>query len=145
MPRVKRWVEYQCEGLVLNLFAGNTKLDLQEVRVDLDKDMPADYHMDCREFVAYAKKERMKFDTILLDPPYTWRKSKELYQGNMIGQFPRLKTELCDIISKGGKVITFGFDTVGMAAKRGFEKIGIGVICHGGDSKDSLVVIEQRK
>tara|TARA_R110000851_G_scaffold133717_1_gene268692 strand:+ start:465 stop:956 length:492 start_codon:yes stop_codon:yes gene_type:complete len=145
MPRVKKWVEYQCEGAVLNLFAGYTLLDLNETRVDLDEDTPSHFHMDCREFIAYAKGNKLKFDTVVLDPPYTWRKSKELYQGNMIGQFPRLKTELCDIIPKGGKVITFGFDTVGMSAKRGFEKIGVAIICHGGDSKDSLAVVELKK
>ena len=97
MPQVRKWVEYHCEGTVLNLFAGPTKLSVNEVRVDADQKMPADYHMDCREFVEYATQEKMKFDTVIMDPPYTWRKSKEMYNGNMIGQLPRLKNELISI------------------------------------------------
>jgi len=144
MPRVKKWLEYQCEGLVLNLFAGKTKLNANEVRVDADYSMEWDYCLDCREFVDLAIHNKWKFDTVVLDPPYTWRKSKELYNGNMIGQFPRLKDDLCSIIPVGGKVIIFGFDTVGMSEKRGFKKTGIGVICHGGDSKDTLIVMEEK-
>ena len=42
MPQVRKWVEYHCEGTVLNLFAGPTKLSVNEVRVDADQKMPAD-------------------------------------------------------------------------------------------------------
>ena len=106
--------------------------------------MPADYHMDCREFVEYATQEKIKFDTVILDPPYTYRKSKEMYNGNMVGQLPRLKNELSWILSKQAKILPFGYDTVGMGAGRGFEKIGFALICHGGDSKDTLCVVEKK-
>ena len=116
MPQLKKWVEYQCEGLVLNLFCGPTKLSVDEVRVDQDPKMLADYHMDCRDFVEYAANNKIKFDTVIIDPPYTWRKSKEMYNGHMIGQLPRLKNELPDILSKQAKILQFGYDTVGMGA-----------------------------
>ena len=144
MPQVRKWVEYHCEGTVLNLFAGPTKLSVNEVRVDADQKMPADYHMDCREFVEYAKQDKMKFATVIMDPPYTWRKSKEMYNGNMIGQLPRLKNELINILSKQAKILHFGYDTVGMGAGRGFNKVGVAVICHGGDSKDTLCLVERK-
>ena len=144
MPQLKKWVEYQCEGLVLNLFCGPTKLSVDEVRVDQDPKMLADYHMDCRDFVEYAANSKIKFDTVIIDPPYTWRKSKEMYNGHMIGQLPRLKNELPDILSKQAKILQFGYDTVGMGAGRGFAKVGIALICHGGDSKDTLCVIERK-
>ena len=144
MPQVRKWVEYQCEGAVLNLFAGPTKLSIDEVRVDADQKMPADYHMDCREFVEYATSQKIKFDTVILDPPYAYRKSKEMYNGNMVGQLPRLKNELSWILSKQAKILQFGYDTVGMGAGRGFEKIGFALICHGGDSKDTLCVVEKK-
>ena len=120
MPQVRKWVEYQCEGAVLNLFAGPTKLSINEVRIDADQKMPADYHMDCREFVEYATQEKIKFDTVIMDPPYTWRKSKEMYNGNMVGQFPRLKNELIGILSKQAKILQF-------ADKKTLIKIGISV------------------
>ena len=143
-PEIRKWLEYQCEGTVLNLFAGSTKISVDEIRVDQDEKMFADYHMDCREFVDIAAINKWKFNTIIMDPPYTWRKSKELYNGNKVGQFPRLKNELINILSKDAKIITFGYDTVGMSASRGFEKIGFALICHGGDSKDTLCVVEKK-
>ena len=37
------------------------------------------------------------------------------------------------------------WDTVGMGAGRGFEKIAVCVVCHGGDHRDTLGLVEVRK
>jgi 16S rRNA G966 N2-methylase RsmD len=74
---VREWVERNCEGRVLNLFTGNTILKVNETRNDLDTEMPAGYHLDALEFLQTWKGE--KFNTLLLDPPYAYRKSMELY------------------------------------------------------------------
>jgi len=142
-PRLKKWVEGWCRGKVLNLFAGRTLLDVEETRVDIDCDVPADYYLDCREFLwGYIAKS--KFDTVILDPPYTWRKAKEKYNGNMIGQYPQLKNELLDFIQDDARVISLGWDTVGMSKSRGFKKIAVCVVCHGGDHRDTLCLVEER-
>ncbi len=143
-PKLKAWVESRCEGRVLNLFAGKTLLNANEYRVDLDIDTPADLHLDVRKAVNILAKRRRKFNTIIIDPPYNWRKAKEKYGSRMIGQFPQLKNELLSIIPINGRVITFGYDTVGMGKTRGFKKIEICVICHGGETHDTLCVIEKR-
>ena len=62
----------------------------------------------------------------------------------MIGEYPRLKNELLGIISESARVISLGWDTVGMANKRGFEKIALCVVCHGGDHRDTLCLVESR-
>ena len=142
-PKLKKFVEDWSFGKVLNLFAGKTKLDLDETRVDIDKEMNAEYFMDVREFVSFAKSKGMIFDTVILDPPYTWRKAKEKYNGNMIGQYPRLKTELLEILSSKARIISLGWDTVGMSKSRGAEKIAVCVICHNGDHRDTLCLVEQ--
>ena len=43
---IREWVEKNSEGKVLNLFAGKTKLNLDEFRVDADKTMIADIYID---------------------------------------------------------------------------------------------------
>ena len=74
----KRWVEENSSGKVLNLFAGQTLLDLDETRNDIDEqNAVADYHMDCVDFV--QQWEGHQFDTIILDPPYALRKAMEMY------------------------------------------------------------------
>lgn len=141
-PKLKSWVESMCFGRVLNLFAGKVKLDCNEVRVDCSPEWEPDFTMDCREFVEMATQGL--FDTVILDPPYTWRKAKEKYAGKMIGEYPRLKNELLRIISAEARVISLGWDTVGMAHKRGFEKTAVCIVCHGGDHRDTLCLVESR-
>jgi hypothetical protein len=142
-PKLREWTEKQCKGKVLNLFAGTTKLNVDEVRVDIDKNVPANYYMEAFEFVNFAKEQGMKFDTIVLDPPYNLRKSREKYGGRYIGSFTKIKNALLPLMNEGCIVISYGYDTVGMSKCRGFEKIGVCVVCHNGDHNDTLCLVEQ--
>jgi len=142
MPLVRKWLEAWCKGKVLNLFAGKVKLSATEMRNDIDKCMPADYHMDAMDFIEMAIKHRWQFDTIILDPPYSMRKSREKYQGRCIGSFTRIKNEISKILKKGGRVITFGYSSTGMSASRGFKKVALCLICHKGDFDDTMAVVE---
>ena len=142
--RIKNWVENNCEGLVINLFAGKTKLNLSEVRIDSNSDMPADYHMDALEFLRnYDYKTR--FSTVLLDPPYAYRKSMEMYQGHVASPFKQLKDEIVKVLIPGGIVITFGYHSVSMGASRGFEVEHIFLMSHGGAIHDTIATVERMK
>lgn len=142
-PKLKLWVERFCTGRVLNLFAGRTLLNADELRVDTDTDMIADYYMDALSFV--NNWDGYKFDTVILDPPYNWRKAKEKYGNRMIGNYPKLKNKLIKHISNNGKVISLGYDSVGMSKSRGFEKTAICLVCHSGDFRDTICVVETLK
>ena len=140
-PKLRLWCEKWCKGKVLNLFAGKTKLNVDEFRVDCNKDMLADWYGNALEFVNTTN---LKFDTIVLDPPYNLRKSREKYNGNYIGSFTKIKNELKKILNPNGRIIIFGYDTVGMSKSRGFKKIAICLVCHSGDHRDTIVVVEQK-
>jgi 16S rRNA G966 N2-methylase RsmD len=142
-PKLKKWVEENSNGKVLNLFAGTTKLNLEEVRVDIDPNVQADYHLDAFEFVNLAIDKGLKFDTIILDPPYNLRKSREKYGSRYIGSFTKIKNLLPQILNNGGVIITLGYDSVGMSKSRGFEKIGICLVCHNGDHNDTICLKER--
>jgi hypothetical protein len=143
-PKVNKVVEEELEGTVLNLFAGMTKLehDGEVIRVDMDEDKDADYNMSALEFL---EKTDMNFDTVLLDPPYNVRKSREKYEGEYMGNFTKIKQELVDRINENGKVFTFGYATTGMGKTRGFDKKRVYVINHKGDHNDTLAVVERKK
>lgn len=141
--RILRWVENNCEGTVLNLFAGKTHLSCKEVRNDIRKEMPADYHKDALEFIKTWKGK--KFGTVLLDPPYSYRKSMEMYDGKIMSPFNSLKDKITNIIVKNGIVITFGYHSVSMGNKRGFSQEHLLVMSHGGAIHDTLVIIERQK
>jgi len=143
-PRLRKWVEDHCEGKVLNLFAGKVKLNVNEIRVDIDPEADADYYIDAYDFVYTCVTDGIKFDTIVLDPPYNLRKSREKYEGRCIGSFTKIKDLLSNILTDNGVIITLGYDTVGMSKSRGFSKEAICIVCHNGDHNDTLCLKERK-
>jgi hypothetical protein len=141
-PKLKKWIEENCRGKTLNLFAGKVVLDIEEIRVDINPSMVADYYIDAYEFVKSAIERKILFDTIILDPPYNLRKAREKYEGKYIGSLTKIKNLLPQILKKNGIVISLGYDTVGMAKIRGFKKVGICLVCHGGDHNDTICLKE---
>jgi len=139
---MKEWAEANCEGKTLNLFAGKTKLQIDEVRNDLDSEMLAGYHMDALDFVTGW--EGAKFNTILLDPPYAYRKSMEMYKGIIASPFRQLKDEVAIILEDNGIVITFGYHSVVMGEGRGFKVERVCLFSHGGAIHDTIATIERK-
>jgi len=137
---IREWAEHNCQGKTLNLFAGKTKLNIDEVRNDLDEEALADYRMDALEFLRTWNGE--KFDTILLDPPYAYRKSMEMYKGIRCSPFRQLKDELPRILNNGGRVITFGYHSNVMGGNRGFRVSKICLFSHGGAIHDTIASVE---
>ena len=141
-PKIKKWVEAESTGKVLNLFAGKTLLDVDEVRNDIDDSMPANYHMDAVDFV---KQTKQKFDTIILDPPYAYRKGMEMYNGNYSSRFKQLADVIPSILNPNGKVISFGYHSTFMGKVRGFSLIKLCVFAHGGSQHCTIAIIEQKE
>ena len=139
--KMKKWIESNCYGYVLNLFAGKTKLNINEVRNDIDKTMMAEYHKDALDFVKEWNEK--KFDTIILDPPYSYRKSMEMYNKKMNSRFKQVKDILPSIMNKG-IVITFGYHSISMGEIRGFKQEKILLMYHGGAIHDTIAVVESK-
>lgn len=144
-PKIKKWVEDNCSGLCLNLFAGKTKLNINEVRNDLDMTMEADYHLDVIDFVKMWKKQNAeKFETVILDPPYSFRKAIEKYNGNYNSKFKMLADLLPDILNSSGRVISFGYHSTFMGKKRGFTLEKMAIFAHGGAQHCTIGIVEAR-
>jgi tRNA G10 N-methylase Trm11 len=140
-PKIKKWVEENSKGKVLNLFAGKTKLNLDEVRNDIDKTMLADYYKDAVDFVKEWKGE--KFDTIILDPPYAYRKSMEMYNGNKASRFRMLADLIPTVLKENGIVIVFGYHSTFLSKKRNATLKKLCVFAHGGSQHCTIGIIEQ--
>jgi 23S rRNA G2069 N7-methylase RlmK/C1962 C5-methylase RlmI len=140
--RIREWVEQHVEGDVLNLFAGKTFLNCREVRNDLREEMPAHYHMDALELVKGW--DGKPFDTVILDPPYAYRKSMTKYDGAVSSPFNKVKDEIVRILSVEGIVITFGYHSNVMGEKRGFQQDHLLVMSHGGAIHDTIAIIERK-
>ena len=144
IPAIKNLVEEIAEGKVLNLFAGLIGLNLDEIRNDLDDEMNAEYHMDALAFIKqFAIPGRLYFDTVLLDPPYSYRKSMEMYNGKVMSPFNALKDAIPSVLNKDGIVITFGYHSVSMGKGRGFDLEKVYLLSHGGAIHDTIVSVER--
>ena len=142
--KLQSWVKEWCGDYVLNLFAGKTRFLTNEIRVDIDSSVNPDYCMDAKEFLRmWILEQYQLFDTVILDPPFNIRKSREKYDGRWIGKYRYIKDLIPYVLVLGGRVLSFGYDTVGLSASRGFKKLHVCVICHGGDHNDTLVVVEE--
>lgn len=134
---IRRWAEEHCEGSVLNLFAGKTRLNVEEIRNDADEAADADFHLDALEFL--ENWQGGPFDTILLDLP----KITEQNRSAGPGPFHALKDAILKHLKPAGKVITFGYHTIVMGKGRGFELEKIGVFSHGGAVHDTIASVER--
>jgi predicted methyltransferase len=141
-PKIKKWVESRAKGKVLNLFAGKNRLNLDEVRNDIDKTMIADFHKDALDFVLEWKGE--KFDTIILDPPYSYRKSMEMYNGNRNSRFKLIADNINKILKEEGLIIVFGYHSSFMGKRRGFGLKELCVFAHGGSQHCTIGIIETK-
>ena len=140
-PKMREWVESRAEYKTLNLFSGRTKLSINEIRNDIDSDALADYNKDALDFVMEWDGE--KFDTIILDPPYSYRKSREMYNGNYSSRFKRISDYIPNILNDGGIVISFGYHSTFMGKKRGFELEELCVFAHGGAQHCTIGIVER--
>lgn len=142
---VREWVESRLEGRTLNLFAGRTRLrhDGEVVRNDLDGSIDADYHVDARAAADHF--DPGSFDTVVLDPPLPGRwVDGEGPGGPGALRHRQVENGVAELVRASGRTITFGRDSSGMGAGRGFETEEICLINHPGAFQDTIAVVERR-
>lgn len=150
--RIREWVENEIAEyyLVLNLFAGETRLKCkEEIRVDIRKEMDASYTMDALDFIidwekGVACQTKPRFGAVILDPPYSYRKSMTKYGGAVSSPLNQIKKYLPYVLTPNGIVITFGYHSNVMGEGRGFKQEHILLMSHGGAIHDTIAVVERK-
>lgn len=141
--KVKIIVEKHCVGNILNLFAGKTKLNVTEIRVDISNEFEPDFNMDAKDYIRYAIKENHKYDSIIYDPPWNERKSKEFYNGKYIGKFTKLKDGIVSLLKYNGRIISAGYEISNFGKKRNMEIKKIYTINPFGEIRPYFISIEK--
>ena len=134
------------DGVWLDPFCGSSTR--ATIRNDLNPLTDADYHMDALDFLKQFKTGSV--DGVLYDPPYSQRQVKECYEGisgglkwdGRMNFWSDTKNEIARIVKKGGKVICFGWNSMGLGQKRGFEMKRILLVPHGGSRNDTICTVE---
>ena len=120
---------------------------------DLNPEAKATSHQDALSFLKGLDTEA--YEGVLFDPPYSITQARQCYEGRgmeLLDTKPTsmkywgdCKTEIARVVKHGGKVICFGWTTMGLGINRGFEMQRILIVPHGGSKNDTLVTVEKRK
>ena len=126
--------EEMFEGLWIDPFANKNKL--AKITNDLNPEF-----------------DNNSVDGILYDPPFSPRQVSECYKDvgynvawttTSASFWANHKKEISRILKKGGKVITFGWNSGGIGMKYGFEISRILMVAHGGWHNDTICTIENK-
>ena len=144
-PKVGEWVKnVTLSGEVLNLFAGKTHLfenddNHIETRVDISDEFDPPFLSDAALFLQSI---HGSWETIILDPPYSYRKSMEKYKGKTVSNFRKVKDLIIELPVKPKRVITFGYQSVSMGESRGYKVSELLIVSHGGAYHDTIATVE---
>lgn len=139
--------ELDKDKLWIDPFANKNKL--AKITNDLNPEYSTDYHLDALDFLKMFNDSSV--DGILYDPPYSPRQVSECYQNfgleitmktTQASFWANHKKEITRILKKGGKVITFGWNSGGIGKTYGFKIERILLVPHGGWHNDTICVVE---
>jgi hypothetical protein len=136
-------------GVWIDPFAGRNSP--ATITNDLDPDAPTTYHMEAADFLALFPSNSV--DGVLYDPPFSPDQIKECYKGlglSMSGNpanvsfWSRTKDEVARVVKPGGKVLCFGWSSMGLGKGRGFQMEDILLVPHGGSRPDTICTVERK-
>lgn len=138
------------EGLWIDPFANENSP--AGVRNDLNPDIKnVQFNLDAIDFLNMFASESV--DGVLFDPPYSFYELRRCYKnvgrdnykwGELNNYWARCKDKIGKIVGIGGKTISFGWNSVGMGKKRGFEITEILLVCHGSVRNDTIITVERK-
>lgn len=138
--------EVDCGEKWVDPFSNGSRI--ASVTNDINPDVDADYHVDALEFLRMFGDESV--DGVLYDPPYSPRQVSECYKGHgyevttettQASFWSAHKAEIGRIVRRGGKVITFGWNSGGAGKDNGFKVDRILLVAHGGWHNDTIVTV----
>lgn len=137
------------DGVWIDPFAGENSP--AAITNDLNPDRPTTHHMDALEFLKMFPGGSV--DGVLYDPPYSPRQVRECYDGisgdikwdGRTTFWSETKDEVARVLKSGGKVICFGWNSMGIGINRGFEMTRVLMVPHGGTRNDTICTVEVKK
>lgn len=149
---VERYVEKATA--IVDPFARNHVYWKTHYTNDINPNTNAQNHQDAVVFLKDLKKFNYNVDLIVLDMPWTARQISECYKEigikvtqkhTQIGSFYKEVKDAADaLLKKGGVVLNFGYSSVGMGKKRGYEIEEIRLVAQGGPHFDVICLAEKK-
>lgn len=137
-------------AVIVDPFARESKYGT--ITNDLNPKFDTDYHMDALDFLKMMGASSA--DMVIYDPPYSPRQVSECYSGfgyEVTSEMTRSSwkyrhmDEIARILKSGGILLSFGWNSNGAGAKRGFDITRIRLVAHGGGSAHDTICMEEVK
>ena len=150
---IAEFVDTYCQDRPITIDPFARDFTLPTYTNDLNPGASAEHNMKAIDFLKMLKNKKIKADLVFFDPPYSLRQVKECYdnfgidlsyQETINGYWKAEKNVVSDLVSVGGVVPSFGWNSIGMGLKRGFEIVEIMLICHGGAHNDTICMAEKK-
>lgn len=111
---------------------------------------PYPYNGDALEYLQSLSNATIT--RLAFDPPYSLRQLKEVYHNIGLALSQRetqnywsdLRNEISRIMKPGGRVVSFGWNSIGIGKTRGFDIKRIMLVCHGGHHNDTICTVEEK-
>ncbi len=138
----------ELKGIIIDPFAHRPS-EYRAVTNDINPKSNVQYHLDALDFLKLY--DDNSIGVVLFDPPYSPRQLKEC--SDDMGQsshdtkssvWSNWKEEIARVVSPGGIVLSFGWNTVGIGKSRGFEIEDILLVSHGGMHNDTICMKERK-
>ena len=124
-----------------------------DVTNDINPDTPAQHHEDALEFL--KKQPHAHYDGILFDPPYSFENAKKIYalqdkpfmQRGIVpfyNYIRQCRKALVPLVKPNGKIILFGYDSMGMGKRNGFLLERVLIIPMGWCKIDIIVTVDRK-
>lgn len=151
IPCIGYFVQKHLEGCKVSIDPFSRNNRFATFRNDLNPNTTAEYHLEARAFLNALILKNIKADCIIYDPPYSPRQISECYKSSgltvtMIDtQNSKLNKEckqlFLKLLKRGGKVLSFGWNSVGMG--KGFDFLEIMLVCHGASHNDTICLAQK--
>ena len=150
---IAEFVDKYCQNRPITIDPFARDFALPTYTNDLNPGTLAEYHLKAVDFLKMLNDKNIKADLVFFDPPYSNRQVKECYENigikmeyedTLNGHWGLEKDLISNLVDVGGVVLSFGWNTIGMGIKRGFEIVEIMLVCHGGAHNDTICLAEKK-
>lgn len=152
-PHILKWLTPMLlrHTNILIPFAGKTRFNATQfpsqrfTYIDVADNLPEPYlHGYAEDIIPTLPLNH--YDCVVFDPPFSYFQTISTYGNQRVSDVAHIKDILLPHLNPAQPVetVTFGFNSVGFGAKRGFKKTGLLVQCNGGNRNDYLLVMEYR-
>lgn len=142
--------EEMTEGVWIDPFAGENSP--AQITNDLNPERPTTHHMEALDFLRGLPNKSA--DGAFFDPPYSPRQVKEVYEDigkDTVADHTRMdfwtkcKNEIDRILKPNGKVLCFGWNSMGLGKNRGYTMTRILLVPHGANKNDTICTVELKQ